>query len=151
MEDAEEGHVNASFEEGEIQEPSFQPPAHQRRSLSQSFTAPRFAALAAQEQAEPLGPSGRPQLAPGFMFGARRRPSAAMPMGPPINEEDLGFQFPQQQSQPNFNIDPEPPARKADNPGEISGIMAEQVRSLYAPFNPPIFTSNLLDRYSEPD
>lgn len=125
MEDEE--HINASFEEGEIQETPFQSAGHQRRSLSQSFTAPRFAALAAQEQIEPLGPTGRPQLAPHFMFGARRRPSAAMPIGPPINEEDLGFQFPQQQNQGAFNLEPEPPTRKADNSGEISGIMAEQV------------------------
>lgn len=130
LEDAEEGHINASFEEGEIQEAPLQLPSHQRRSLSQSFTAPRFAALAAQEQVEPLGPTGRPQLAPGFMFGARRRPSATMPMGPPISEEDINFQFPQQQqSQPNFGLESEPPMRKADS-GEISGIMAEQVSFL---------------------
>ncbi|CAL1700717.1 unnamed protein product [Somion occarium] len=125
MEDAEE-QVNASVEEGEIRENTFQPAGHQRRSLSQSFTAPRFAALAAQN--EPTGPTGRPQLAPNFMFGAKRRPSSGIPLGPPINEEDLGFQFPQQQNQQNFGIDTSESAqRKPENPGEISGIMAEQI------------------------
>ncbi|KAL6309697.1 RNB-domain-containing protein [Sparassis latifolia] len=121
MEDVEDGQVQALVEEGEIQE-TLAPAGHQRRSLSQSFTAPRFAALAAQQdQGEVLGPSGRPQLAPGFMFGARRRPSASMSMGPSINEEDIGFQFPQQ-SQQSFNADV-----KADSGPEISGIMAEQI------------------------
>lgn len=133
IEDAEDGH-NHSFEEGEIQENGYQSqPGHPRRSLSQNFTAPRFAALAAQqEQADNAGAAGRPQLAPGFMFGARRRPSASMPMGPPINEEDVGFQFPQQQSQPNYNIDipMEPNHRKVESTNEITGIMAEQVSNL---------------------
>ncbi|KAH8105861.1 RNB-domain-containing protein [Cristinia sonorae] len=127
LEDAEDGQVNASYEEGEIPDTSFQAPGHPRRSLSQSFTAPRFAALAAQqEQGDAVGPTGRPQLAPGFMFGARRRPSAAMPMGPPINEEDMGFQFPQQQNQQNFQIENNEAHRKPEG-GEISGIMAEQI------------------------
>ncbi|GJE87543.1 RNB domain-containing protein [Phanerochaete sordida] len=130
MEDVEEGPGGGSFEEGEIHEaPAPNAGAHQRRSLSQSFTAPRFAALAAQQ--EDVGPSGRPQLAPGFMFG-RRRPSAAMPMGPPINEEDMGFQFPQQQNaQQNFNMEAQQEQqnshRRTESSGEISGIMAEQI------------------------
>lgn len=130
MEDVEEGQVNFPTEEGEIQENMYQS-GHPRRSLSQSFTAPRFAALAAQQdQGEVLGPTGRPQLAPGFMFGARRRPSSTvnMPMGPPISEEDVGFQFPQQQNQQNFDMPPsEMNQRKAGEGPEISGIMAEQV------------------------
>ncbi|KAI0081758.1 RNB-domain-containing protein [Panus rudis PR-1116 ss-1] len=127
MEDAEEGMGNASVEEGEIRENAFPPAGHQRRSLSQSFTAPRFAALAAQqEQQDSVGPHGRPQLAPNFVFGGRRRPSASMPLGPPINEEDLGFQFPQQQNQSNFGLDNSDPASRKDN-GEITGIMAEQI------------------------
>ncbi|KAI0938093.1 hypothetical protein AcW1_004821 [Taiwanofungus camphoratus] len=127
MEDSEEGPVNFPMEEGEIPENVYQS-GHQRRSLSQSFTAPRFAALAQQEQGEVLGPSGRPQLAPGFMFGARRRPSSTMPMGPPISEDDVGFQFPQQQSQQSFNVDSaDMNQRKSDNGPEISGIMAEQI------------------------
>ncbi len=117
MEDVEDD----ILEEGEIHERiGQQQPSHQPRSQSQSFVPPRFAALAAQEDA--VGPSGRPQLAPGFMFGARKRVS---PVGPPVNEEDLGFQFPQQLQQPF----PSEPVRKMDN-GEITGIMAEQVSSL---------------------
>lgn len=126
MEDVEDGQGGANIEEGEIQESVYQS-SHPRRALSQSFTAPRFAALAAQQdQGETVGSSGRPQLAPGFMFGARRRPSSAMPMGPPISEEDVGFQFPQQQQQGGFN-DHDMSSRKPDNGPEISGIMAEQV------------------------
>jgi protein SSD1 len=132
MEDViEEGPGAHSFEDGEIPDTGFQP-GPQRRSLSQSFTAPRFAALAAQqEQPETVGPTGRPQLAPGFMFGARRRPSSHMPMGPPISEEDVGFQFPQQHQMQQLdfglNAPPEPTHRKTESQGEISGIMAEQV------------------------
>ncbi|KAH9938167.1 uncharacterized protein B0H18DRAFT_965883 [Fomitopsis serialis] len=127
MEDVEEGQTNFPMEEGEIPESAYA--GHQRRSLSQSFTAPRFAALAAQE-GEVTGPTGRPQLAPGFMFGARRRPSQSVnsPMGPPINEEDVGFQFPQQTQQQNFDIPPgEMNQRKNEGGPEISGIMAEQI------------------------
>ncbi|KAH9844292.1 RNB-domain-containing protein [Rhodofomes roseus] len=128
MEDVEEGQTNFPVEDGEITETAY-PAGHQRRSLSQSFTAPRFAALAAQE-GEIVGPTGRPQLAPGFMFGARRRPSQSVnsPMGPPINEEDVGFQFPQQAQQHNFDIPAgEMNQRKNDGGPEISGIMAEQI------------------------
>ncbi|KAI0677605.1 RNB-domain-containing protein [Trametes maxima] len=122
MEDVEDGHGNPLVEEGEIPDNSYQT-GHPRRSLSQNFTPPRFAALAAQqqEQADAVGPSGRPQLAPGFMFGARRRPSSNLSMGPPINEEDVGFQFPQQ-IQGGFNV--------ADNdrkPEDYKDIMAEQI------------------------
>ncbi|KAI0771610.1 hypothetical protein BD413DRAFT_625073 [Trametes elegans] len=118
MEDAEDGHGNPLVEEGEIPENAYQT-GHARRSLSQNFTPPRFAALAAQqqEQNDNVGPSGRPQLAPNFMFGARRRPSSNLTMGPPINEEDVGFQFPQQ-SQNSNNFEGNDPGRK--------DIMAEQ-------------------------
>ena len=97
-----------------------------RRSLSQSFTAPRFAALAQQDRTEVLGPTGRPQLAPGFMFGGgpRRRGSSNGPVGPPIDEEDMSFQFPQQQARP---LDGQGLPRQDDSGGEITGIMAEQV------------------------
>jgi len=130
MEDAEDP---ASYEDGEIQgDPGFrqQQQNHNRRSLSQSFTAPRFAALAHQDQSEVLGPTGRPQLAPGFMFGGgtRRRGSTNGPMGPPINEEDIGFQFPQQQPRP---LDAQGLPRPDDAGGEITGIMAEQVNHLH--------------------
>jgi protein SSD1 len=124
MEDAED----AVAEEGEIQERYYpQPVQHQPRSQSQSFLAPRFAALAAkQEQLDAVGPTGRPQLAPGFMFGARKR--SGPPLGPPINEEDIGFQFPQQ-GQQGFpsEISQQGQAHKRSDSGEITGIMAEQV------------------------
>lgn len=141
------------MEEGEIQE-SVPQTGHQRRSLSQNFTAPRFAALAAQqEQGEIVGPSGRPQLAPNFMFGARRRPSSAMPMGPPISEEDVGFQFPQQQTQPSYSLDTGLDAnrRKPDNTTEISGIMAEQVSRLRIIVPGVLFVNIIPDRTTEPD
>ena len=53
-----------------------------------------------------------------------------MPMGPPINEEDVGFTFPQQHAQQNFAMDApsENAHRRTESSGEISGIMAEQVR-----------------------
>jgi protein SSD1 len=130
MEDAEDG--PAPYEDGEIQgDNGFrQQQNHNRRSLSQSFTAPRFAALAQQDQSEVVGPTGRPQLAPGFMFGggARRRGSSNGPMGPPINEEDIGFQFPQQQPR---SLDAQGLPRPDDAGGEITGIMAEQVNHLH--------------------
>jgi protein SSD1 len=129
MEDVEDG---ASFEEGEIPERFYQQqPGHQPRSQSQSFMAPRFAALAAQQEQDTVGPTGRPQLAPGFMFGARRR---ALPMGPPINEEDIGFQFPQQQQQQdNFvsDIPQQTQGHRKTESGEITGIMAEQVSDCF--------------------
>ena len=137
MEDAEDAGGNLSYEDGEIQEGYYQQPGHQPRSQSQSFMAPRFAALAAQQdQGDHMGPSGRPQLAPGFMFGARRR-GASGPLAPPINEDDLNFQFPQQQQQqqqqPQPNFAPDVPQneqghRKSESV-EIGGIMAEQVRT----------------------
>ncbi|KAI9508940.1 SSD1 protein [Russula earlei] len=128
-EDVEEG--QNGYEEGELPDNlySTQPQIHHPRSQSQTFTAPRFAALAAQQdQQQPndvLGPSGRPQLAPNFMFG-RRRPSSGAPMGPPISEEDVGFQFPQQQILPSYS-DQELLQRRNEGAGEIRGIMAEQI------------------------
>jgi protein SSD1 len=124
MEDAEDTGV---FEEGEIQERYYpQQGQHQPRSQSQSFLAPRFAALAAQQEQDLVGPTGRPQLAPGFMFGARKRG----PMGPPINEEDIGFQFPQQEQQgfaAEVSQQGQQTHRRSES-GEITGIMAEQVK-----------------------
>lgn len=113
------------LEDGELYQP--QQSLQQPRLQQQNFMPPRFAALAAQEQ-DTVGPTGRPQLAPGFMFGARKR---ALPMGPPINEEDAGFQFPQQQQQTY----PEPVGRKVET-GEITGIMAEQVSTCGIIFHP---------------
>ena len=84
----------SGFEEGEISDTANFQPGHQARSQSQSFTAPRFAALARQEQSEVIGPSGRPQLAPSFTFGTRRRGANPPVIGPAISEEDVNFQFP---------------------------------------------------------
>lgn len=122
IEDVEDG-TGASFEDGEISEGFFSSSGHQARSQSQSFMAPRFAALAAQQEQDVLGPTGRPQLAPNFMFGARRRTSSNVPMGP-LNEEDVGFQFPQQQNQPSEGIVHEQNHRRPEN--DFTGIMAEQ-------------------------
>jgi len=126
VEDAEDG--VGGIEQGEIQEHFIPHQGHQPRSQSQSFMAPRFAALAAQqEQSDSVGPTGRPQLAPNFMFGARKQ--RGTPLGPPINEEDLGFQFPQQEQQQNYLTEfptHDQTHKKADS-GEITGIMAEQV------------------------
>jgi protein SSD1 len=118
-------------EDGEIQEHYYHQPAHQPRSQSQGFIAPRFAALAQQDHTDPIGSSGRPQLAPGFMFGARRRGAQSTPMGQPINEEDVSFQFPQppQQQQQQYVAEMQEEAQRKLDGGEISGIMAEQVRS----------------------
>lgn len=143
MEDVEEG-PNGGYEEGEIPENVYSTQGHHPRSQSQNFTAPRFAALAAQqqEQADVLGPSGRPQLAPNFMFGARRRGSSNSPMGPAISEEDAGFQFPQQHQQPDFqNFGQQDQShRRTESGGQIGGIMAEQV-SYRSSF--PVISSSL--------
>lgn len=115
----------ALYEEGEITEASAFSPGHQPRSQSQSFTAPRFAALARQEQSEVLGPSGRPQLAPSFTFGARRRGTNPPAIGPAISEEDANFQFPQQQQQEAVGQQQE--HRRNGSTNEITGLMAEQL------------------------
>ncbi|KAF8138706.1 SSD1 protein [Boletus edulis] len=122
LEDAEDI-PGASFEDGEISDGFFPGSSHQARSQSQSFMAPRFAALAAQQEQDVLGPTGRPQLAPNFMFGARRRTSSNVPMGP-LNEEDVGFQFPQQQIPPSESVHDQN-HRRTEN--DITGIMAEQI------------------------
>ncbi|KAH0587636.1 hypothetical protein H2248_006404 [Termitomyces sp. 'cryptogamus'] len=126
MEDVEDTTSN-SFEEGEIPDYRRQSGHHPRsQSQSQNFVAPRFAALAAQqEQADSVGPTGRPQLAPGFMFGARKR--SVGPAGPPISEEDVGFQFPQQQTSYDLPHESTRPAHRKSESGEITGIMAEQI------------------------
>ncbi|XP_006460291.1 hypothetical protein AGABI2DRAFT_192038 [Agaricus bisporus var. bisporus H97] len=118
---------NGSYEEGEIPERFITPSSHQLRSQSQSFVPPRFAALAAQQQEhfDAVGPTGRPQLAPDFMFGASQRKRAPQ-VGPSINEEDVGFQFPQQNQAPTEFPGQDVSQRKAES-GEITGIMAEQI------------------------
>lgn len=129
MEIPEDGYGGSALEERELAENFYaQQPVHQPRSQSQSFTAPRFAALAqAQQEQDALGPTGRPQLAPGFMFGQRKRDSA---IAPPINEEDLGFQFPQQ-TQQSFSQDSvheqQGSRHRKTESQDINGVMAEQV------------------------
>lgn len=154
MEDAaEDGLGQGDFEEGEIPENIYttQQPGFGSFGRGQAanqpamgaFTAPRFAALAAQQQQqqqqqqqEPLGPTGRPQLAPNFMFGARRKGSTG-PI-PAIGEEDLGFQFPQQGQQVQQNqfqgegVDAMGNAHRragSEMPASVTGLMAEQVRA----------------------
>ncbi|KAF8529132.1 SSD1 protein [Hysterangium stoloniferum] len=120
------------FEEGEIPEEIYgqQPfPRGQQQQQQPGFTAPRFAALAGQQQGEVTGPSGRPQLAPTFTFGARRRAASNVPLGPPINEEeDASFQFPQCSQQ----IDFQPESAQGHNQGgdirgQLPDIMREQI------------------------
>lgn len=129
MEIPEDGYGGSALEERELAENFYaQQPVHQPRSQSQSFTAPRFAALAqAQQEQDALGPTGRPQLAPGFMFGQRKRDSA---IAPPINEEDLGFQFPQQ-TQQSFSQDSvheqQGSRHRKTESQDINGVMAEQI------------------------
>ncbi|OCB84520.1 CsMn04 [Sanghuangporus baumii] len=117
------------FEEGEISDTANFQQAHHGRSQSQSFTAPRFAALARQEQGDSMGPPGRPQLAPTFTFGARRRGTNPPVIAPAISEEDVNFQFPQQQHQQQLeNLSPPQEHRRTTSTGgEITGIMAEQM------------------------
>jgi len=126
-----EDNEDAMHEEGEILErmaPQYQQGlGHNPRAQSQSFVAPRFAALAAQNEPgndfQNIG--GRPQLAPNFAFGRKRN------MAPGITEEDTGFQFPQQA--PGYQPPEVMPSQRNTNetmsagPGEITGIMAEQI------------------------
>ena len=116
---------DGAYEEGEIAESPYAQGMH-ARSQSQGFTAPRFAALARENQSEQLGPSGRPQLAPSFTFGARRRGTNPVAIAPAISEEDANFQFPQQQQQQE-SLSPPTEHRRSGSNGEITGIMAEQV------------------------
>lgn len=133
MEDA--GENQGDFEDGEIPDgPSWQQQQNfSRPQGQQNFVPPRFAALAQQQSAQEqqpdvMGPTGRPQLAPNFMFGARRRGSAATaPMVPAIEEDVVGFQFPQQHTQQTFQPEPTSHRRNESGAGEITGIMAEQV------------------------
>ena len=127
------------FEEGEIPEQIYGQQPFPRGSQSAGFTAPRFAALAGQpqqtqqpEQGEVIGPSGRPQLAPTFTFGARRRTASNVPLGPPILEgEDIGFQFPQQNQQSDYQSEPSQQQNNnsgTENRGQLPDLMREQVR-----------------------
>jgi protein SSD1 len=112
--------LDSMNEDGEFQPTECVPPLAQfgRHQAMGSFTAPRFAALqgqGAQSPGDNQGPSSRPQLAPSFQFGAKRRTNSVS-IGPPISEEDAGFQFPQTPQTPQ-------------NPHKRTGseIMAEQI------------------------
>ncbi len=110
-------------EDGEFQPTETVSPLAQfgRHQAMGSFTAPRFAALQGQGTQPPgegAAASGRPQLAPSFQFGNKRRTNSVS-IGPPISEEDAGFQFPQTPQTP----------QNPQNPHKRSGseIMAEQI------------------------
>lgn len=131
------------FEEGEIHERFPSQAGYQTRSQPRSMP-PRFVALQTQQETmDNIGPSGRPQLAPDFMFGTGTRKRAPI-MGPPINEEDAGFQFPQQgQVYPSDFSSHEFPQRKIEG-GDTDGIMGQQVWSSY-----PIVISSLIFLFSD--
>ena len=95
--------LDSMNEDSEFQPAENVPPLAQfgRHQAMGSFTAPRFAALqgqGAQSQGENTAP-GRPQLNPSFQFGNKRRTNSVS-IGPPISEEDAGFQFPQTPQSP---------------------------------------------------
>lgn len=135
-------YLDSMNEDAEVQngDTSLPPMAQfQPRQPMGSFSAPRFSALqnqgAAQELADNVGASGRPQLAPSFSFGAKRRTNS-ISVGPAIGEEDAGFQFPQQ-TQQTFHAESggaNQQAQGQNNPhrrtgSEINGIMSQQVRT----------------------
>ncbi|KAG9015443.1 hypothetical protein FRB94_000047 [Tulasnella sp. JGI-2019a] len=111
------------------------------QSTMGSFTAPRFVhqappTMQQQPGGEPepsnIGPTGRPQLAPNFMFGQRRTPLQAMAGAVP--EDDLGYQFVQAQAQAQqqqaLNTDAARINPHRRTPSEMTGVsplMAEQL------------------------
>ena len=109
--------LDSMNEDGEFQPTETVSPLAQfgRHQAMGSFTAPRFAALQGQGAQSPGEGPGRPQLAPSFQFGNKRRTNSVS-IGPPISEEDAGFQFPQTPQTPQ-------------NPHKRTGseIMAEQI------------------------
>jgi protein SSD1 len=142
---AEEGEID---ENGNPYHQQQQQPQFQQRNVQPpagAFSAPRFAALAQQQQQgqaiqedpEVLGPTGRPQLAPSFQFGARRRTNTNPATGPALPEGDLGFQFPQQQhyqpesqtQQPQQSLGQAQPQAHRRTGSEVSGMLAEQVHA----------------------
>ncbi|KAJ1308908.1 hypothetical protein OPQ81_004593 [Rhizoctonia solani] len=119
---AEEGEIDENGnpyqpQQGQFQPRNAQPPAQPT-----------------QEEPEVLGPTGRPQLAPSFQFGARRRTNTNPANAPAIPEDDLGFQFPQQQhyqpetqAQQSQPIAPAQPQAHRRTGSEVSGMLAEQM------------------------
>lgn len=154
QEDVEDGYSYVESEEYNDQ-PGFSQPQQQPQQAPQgyggamrtmqhqpmgSFAAPRFQAqqlphaqMQPQDaygiQGEVIGPSGRPQLAPNFTFGASRHPRA-----PSSEGDDTTFQFPPQQTQlpnlPSSQYDNANAPRRANEvPAGVTGLMAEQVCS----------------------
>ncbi|CAE6457234.1 unnamed protein product [Rhizoctonia solani] len=133
---AEEGEIEennqySAQQQAQFQQRNAQPPVG-------TFSAPRFAALAqqqqqtqlTQEEPEVLGPTGRPQLAPTFQFGRRRNTNTGN--APAIQEEDLGFQFPQQQhyqpeAQQSQSIASAQAQAHRRTGSEVTGMLAEQM------------------------
>lgn len=106
-------YLDSMSEDAEIQGSESLPPManfSNRQPMGSFSSAPRFSSLSSQGglgggggsgSDQEIGGNGRPQLAPSFSFGAKRRTNS-MSVGPPIGEEDAGFQFPQQ-NQPQQN------------------------------------------------
>lgn len=152
-------YLDSMSEDAEVQnaEAPLPPMAHfSNRQPMGSFSAPRFSSLSSQGGGGGGGGGGgnnsdqdlssdsrRPQLAPSFSFGAKRRTNS-MSVGPPIGEEDAGFQFPQQ-NQPQQQQQQQQRDRQQDQQGqgqnygpgaaqphrrtgsEINGIMSQQI------------------------
>ncbi|KAG9046712.1 hypothetical protein FS837_003821 [Tulasnella sp. UAMH 9824] len=104
----------------------------QPRAIAQStmgnFTAPRFNQQQQQQAPDQdVGPTGRPQLAPNFMFGQRRNQINQ----PALTDEDVGFQFPQaSQQQTLAGLAQQAPTTHRRTPSELAGVsplMAEQI------------------------
>lgn len=107
----------------------------QPRAIAQSnmgtFTAPRFNQPQQQQPQQvpdsgDMGPTGRPQLAPNFMFGQRRNQINQ----PALGEEDIGFQFPQAAQQQTLDGLSQQPNTHRRTPSELAGVsplMAEQI------------------------
>ncbi|KAG8914944.1 hypothetical protein FRC00_009355 [Tulasnella sp. 408] len=104
----------------------------QPRAIAQSnmgnFTAPRFNQQPQQQAPDQdVGPTGRPQLAPNFMFGQRRNQINQ----PALTDEDVGFQFPQAAQQQTLEgLAQQAPTTHRRTPSELAGVsplMAEQI------------------------
>ena len=141
---AEDVIEEVDFNDQEEEQDTFPPAAPPARHIAQSsmgnFTAPRFTVnhnqppphmqtqqLQQLNDNDSVGPTGRPQLAPGFMFGAQRRAISGSAI-PAIGEDDVGFQFPQQQQNLMDGQSGHPLHRRT--PSEMAGVsplMAEQV------------------------
>lgn len=122
-------YLDSMSEDAENQASEPLPPMAQftNRQAMGSFSAPRFSSMSgAGGDQEYVGPSGRPQLAPSFSFGAKRRTNS-ISVGPAIGEEDVGFQFPQQnQQQSRYQQESDNQAANRRG-GEMNEIMSQQI------------------------